>query len=91
MSIAIVIAESASLKIPCLTFATIEEAEAFLTKICGPPVRGVWARCLTREDKDKMDDMSDHFFTSYYKGCPPFCFRVREVEHGKPFVGWDLD
>lgn len=91
MSIAVVIAEGA-LNIPCLTFATVEEAEAFLTKICGPPTRGAWARCITREEVDKMDNMACHFFTSYYEGCgSPFCFRVREVEHGKPFIGWDLN
>jgi hypothetical protein len=94
MSIAVIIARGANnLEIPCMTFATVEEAEAYLTKVCGPPDEcRVWGRVRLRTDEHIMGNRADKFFTSYYDGCGGCLgFSVRKVEHGKPFVGWDLD
>lgn len=94
MSIAVVMAIGANmLEIPCLTFATVEEAEAYLTDKCGPSDNGRWADCRTMEDETRFfDDLSGYFFRGYYDGCGGIGhLEVREVEHGQPFVCWNLD
>jgi hypothetical protein len=85
MAIAMVVANCANgLKIPCLTFATVKEAEVYLTDIFGPP------DYIGR--RRAMSDCADKFFTSYYDGCGGVhSFTVAEVQHGQPFVAFDLD
>jgi len=88
MSIAMIIANGPnSVKIPCLTFATVVEAEAFLTDIFGPA--GEWGWGGTEEG---MRDHSEHFFKSYYDGCGGvYSYSVQEVQHGQPIVKFNLD
>jgi hypothetical protein len=69
-----------SVSIPCLVFKTKEEADAYITKHPAP-------------DYDREgNELWRPYFTKYYDGCGE-CYRmeVKEVEFGKPFIGWDLD
>lgn len=91
MSIAVIVANGANdLEIPCLTYATVKEAEEFLTDLLGPANDlGWWGSEL---DEGEMNEIINRFFTSYYDGCGGVdFFSIEGVEHGKPFVGWDLD
>ncbi len=75
------------LEIPCLTFATVKEAEQFLTDRFGPPSRGQWGPIATRD----MRHCAGDFFTAYYDGSGGIdTFEVHTVQHGKPIVMFDL-
>ena len=90
MSIAMIIANGPnSVKIPCLTFATVEEAETFLTDIFGPAGEWGWG---DEEDEEGMREHSEHFFKSYHDSCGGiYSYSVQEVQHGQPIVKFDLD
>lgn len=90
MSIAVVVAVCANdSRIPCLTFPTVEEAEGFLTDIFGPVASPGWG---SNKSEAEIRDLAGHFFTTYYDGCGGvYSFYVQEIQHGKPFVRFDLD
>jgi hypothetical protein len=77
------------LEIPCLTFATVAEAERFLTARFGPAdSRGRWGPVASHD----MRYCADDFFFAYHDGCGGLdFFEVRTVRHGKPIVSFDLD
>ena len=68
-------------EVPCLIFSTKEKA---LEAMGSPGKDGNYWRAA--------DDELITFFTHYYNGCGECrAFELREVEEGKPFVGFDLD
>jgi hypothetical protein len=91
MSIAVVVARGANdVKIPCLTFETVEAADTFLTDILGPADGA--GRYGSHLSEAQVADCADKFFLYYYDGCGGiYSFVVLEVEHGQPIVGFDLD
>jgi len=91
MSIAVVVACCGNgLRIPCLTFATVEEADAMLTGIFGSPSRG--GRYGGNKNEEEMYHLAEKFWTGYYDGCGGvYGYVVEEVDHGEPFIRFSLD
>jgi hypothetical protein len=84
-----------NLAVPCLMFATVVEAERFLTVRFGPMNEtprygyGGWWGPVTPDD---MRYGAADFFTAYHDGCGGIdAFEVRTVKAGKPIAAFDLD
>jgi hypothetical protein len=80
---------------PCLTFATVGEAEAFLTDVLGEPdvlTNPVTRRWSVDDSSDDFYKQMEHFFIDCCDGNSDiWAFEVREVQHGKPIISFDLD
>ncbi len=77
------------LAIPCLMFATVVEAEKFLTDRFGAVSRA--DRWLVGGDAN-MRERAEDFFLDYYDGCGGiYSFMVCEVKYGQPIIAFDLD
>jgi hypothetical protein len=90
-AVVVAIGETNTVAVPCLTFATVVEAERFLAVRFGrPDSNGHYGPIA----KHFMAHGADDFFTDYRPGDVYDyidAFEVREVQHGKPIVAFDLD
>jgi hypothetical protein len=78
-----------NLAVPCLTFATVDEAEAFLTVRFGNANK--WGRWVMHDYGSVCDYIKD-FFLEYNDGCGGiYSFEIHTVKAGKPIVSFDLD
>jgi hypothetical protein len=75
--------------VPCLTFATLPDAQEFLRDRFGrPDFNGHYGPVSSHFMRHGADD----FFTAYEDGCGGIdAFEIREVQHGKPIAAFDLD
>lgn len=95
-----------SVEVPCLVWTDFDSAMAQCKEMLGQPKAGKnnthswdleapdYSNVETEDDGEQLfaNSIFSKLFTHYYDGCGE-CYRavLKEVEVGKPFVGWDLD
>jgi hypothetical protein len=88
VSVAMIVArvEKSSQSMTCLTFATVVEAERFLTDRFGAhDCNGRWHP----DDADDMRTFADDFFLEYWDECGGIAsFTIYTAQHGKPFIAF---